>query len=300
METILITGGSGLIGQRLSELLTNKGYSVRHLSRSEDVSAKYPTFLWNISANYIDPEALKGIDHIVHLAGESVANKRWSTEQKETILSSRVKSANLILKSLGKQKIKSYISASGISIYGAETTSNVYKENEFKTPSDFLARVTEYWEGSAFEFEKVAQKVVCIRTPIVLSSQGGALTKITKPISLGVGSALGSGEQYMPWIHIDDLCHFYIKAIEDITTKGIYNAVAASCTNSKMTHTVAKVLNKKIWAPKVPAFVLKLILGEMSEIVLNGSAVNNEKMLATGINLKYPSLEKALINCLRK
>lgn len=300
MNTVLITGGSGLIGGRLSDLLTQKGYSVRHLTRTVNPASKYESFKWHLNANYIDSKALINVDHIIHLAGTNVTDARWTNSRKQSILSSRIDAAKLLYNSLKNQTLKTYISASGISCYGAKTTDHIFKEDD-QFGTDFLADVTRQWEKSAELFTNMADRVICLRTPVVLSSNGGAINKMAKPIKMGIGSALGSGKQFMPWIHIDDLCKLYIKSIEDSNMTGAYNAVASEhCTNAQLTTAIAKQLNKKLWAPKVPPFVLKLILGEMSEIILNGSRISNNKLINTGFRFQFPDLEKAIKNCISK
>lgn len=298
MEIVLITGGSGLIGQRLSELLMKKNYSIRHLSRSVSGSEKYPTFLWNIKTGELDKKALENVDHIIHLAGEGVADGRWTEARKKSILSSRTESIQLLKNHLKTQEIKTFISASGISYYGTSTTENNYVETD-SAGHDFLATISIAWEKKAFEMSANAARVVALRTGIVLSENGGALERLKKPIKMGIGSALGSGKQYMPWIHIEDLCHLYIAAIENKELKGIYNAVSTQhTTNLEMTQAVAKVLGKKLWAPKVPAFILKLLFGEMSEMILKGSRVDNTKIKTTGFNFQYDNLNTALTQLL--
>jgi uncharacterized protein (TIGR01777 family) len=300
MSTVLITGGSGLIGDRLSDLLSKKGYVVIHLSRTANYKSKYKTYTWNLSDNYIDPLAFKNVEHIIHLAGTSVAEGRWTESKKESILNSRVNSTTLLFKSLKGQTIRTYISASGISYYGAKTVDHIFRETD--TPAnDYLANVTVQWEKSAEQFKGIADRVVCLRTPFVLSSKGGGLIKMAQPIKMGVGSPLGFGNQYMPWVHIDDMCHIYIQAIENSSMTGIYNASAGEhITNSKLTAAIAKQLGKKIWAPNVPNFVLRLILGEMSDIILNGSRISNQKLLDTGFKFQFPSITEALKDCLNK
>ncbi len=299
MEKVLITGGSGLIGMRLSEILTAKGYEVRHLSRHSNLREEYPTFEWDLSNDFIDANALKNIDHIIHLAGENVANKRWSRKQKKNILSSRVDTAAFVLKSLNGRQLKSFISASGISYYGSVTREKSFTEGD-PAGKDFLAQVSVNWEEAAFQFKHVANRVVALRTGIVLSKEGGALPKIAKPIKMGIGSALGSGNQFMPWIHLDDLCEMYVHAIETNSVNGVYNAVNGSaCTNSEMTEAIAKAIGKKLWAPKVPAFLLKLIFGEMAIILLHGSPISNKKIEESGFKFRFNSLKNALDEILK-
>lgn len=300
MDTVLITGGSGLIGSRLSDLLTEKGYLVKHLTRTINSNSKHKSYKWDLSQNYIDPLALVKIDHVIHLAGASVTEGRWNANKKQSILSSRIDSARLLYNSLKNQRLKTYISASGISYYGATTTNLINKEN-VNPGSDFLARVTVKWEKSTEIFNAISKRVICLRTPVVLSPKGGAINKMSKAIKLGIGSALGTGQQYMPWIHIDDLCNVYINALENKNMSGIYNASATEhCTNSQLTTAIANQLGKRLWAPKVPSFILKLILGEMSEIILNGSRISNAKLINTGFKFQFPNLDKAVENCINK
>ena len=181
METVLITGGSGLIGQALSELLVKNDYAVRHLSRTVSGNEKYPTFRWNLSSQDLEIEALKNVDHIIHLAGENVGEGRWTSERKKRILSSRVDTINLLQNNLNSNPLKSFISASGISYYGTKTTETIFKEQDSKG-TDFLADISVQWEKIAFDMNSKAQRVVALRTGVVLSSKGGALEKLKKPI----------------------------------------------------------------------------------------------------------------------
>ncbi|NOQ71352.1 MAG: TIGR01777 family protein [Crocinitomix sp.] len=300
METVLITGGSGLIGQALSELLMQHGYTVRHLSRTVKGNEKYPTFKWDLSQNELDSKALENVNHIIHLAGENVGEGRWTAARKKRILSSRVDTVALIQSKLQPNQLKSFISASGISYYGTKTTENIFKESDPKG-TDFLADISVQWEKKAFEMSSLASRVVALRTGVVLSSKGGALEKLQKPIKIGIGSALGSGKQYMPWIHIKDLCNLYLEAVQNTKLEGVYNAVSSQhTTNLEMTQGVAKVFGKKLWAPKVPAFILKLLFGEMAQIILEGSRIDNSKIKAAGIAFEFEDLDGALNDLISK
>jgi uncharacterized protein (TIGR01777 family) len=297
METVLITGGSGLIGLALSQALVTKGYSVRHLSRTVNGTEQYSTFKWNVLNSEIDPKAFENIDHIIHLAGENVGGKNWTKSQKTKILNSRVDSANLLANNFPtSQSLKSFISASGISYYGVVTSEQIFKENE-PAGNDFLADVSVKWEKAAEQFNGIANRVVCLRTPIVLAKKGGALDKMKKPMKFGLGSGLGSGKQYMPWVHIDDMVNAYIHCIENNTTKGSFNICADEhVNNNEFTKTLAKAMGKKVWLPNVPAFMLKLLFGEMANIILKGSRADNSKIKETGFKFKYNSLLEALKN----
>jgi uncharacterized protein (TIGR01777 family) len=297
---ILITGASGLIGKRLTEMLLEKGYQVAHLSRSKK-SAPVPSFVWDVDAGEIDITALEGISTIIHLAGAGVADKRWSHSRKEEILQSRVKSTQLLFNTLlnNPNQVKSFISASAIGYYGFGTSDEVFHEQS-QFGSDFLANVTREWEEDVDKISSLRMRVAKLRIGIVLSDKGGALVEMAKPIRLGFGSPLGSGKQYLSWIHLDDLCAMFIKAVETDLMQGAYNAVSGNwVTNKEMTKTIAKILNKPLWLPNVPAFVLKLVVGQMAEIVLNGSKVSADKIKSTGFNFKYTDLDQALESLLR-
>lgn len=300
MEKVLITGGSGIIGIRLSELLAAKGYHVQHLTRSVSGSEKYQSFEWNMKTGTIEANAFIGVDYIIHLAGENVGSGKWTKERKAAIYSSRIDAANLIFEKLGNQKIRAFISASGVSYYGTKTVETIFKETDTKG-TDYLAQISVDWEEAAEQFKSIAERVVSIRTGVVISPTGGALAKLMTPIRLGLGSALGSGKQYMPWIHLDDICGIYVKAVEDSSLNGIYNGVASQhATNLEMSRTVATVLKKPLFMPNVPAFALKLLFGEMASIILEGSRIDNAKIKEAGYIFQFDTLKSALENAIKK
>jgi len=296
MAKILITGGRGLIGETITEKLVANGYSVSILSRNK--SLKPNEFYWNISTNYIDKNAFKNIDFIIHLAGAGIADKRWTSKRKETIINSRINSTNLLFKKIKEYKIslKGFIAASAIGYYGAITSKKIFIEND-ESGNDFLSEVCKHWEKASFQFKELKIRTVILRTGVVFSKKGGAFEKISKPIKLGIGSPIGKGNQYIPWIHIDDLCEMYINAIENVRLNGVYNAVAPNhCTNKQLTKEIANTLNKPIWLPNIPSFLLKLIFGKMAIMLLEGSRVSSEKIKETGFKFKFPKLGVALNN----
>ncbi|SNR60598.1 TIGR01777 family oxidoreductase [Lutibacter flavus] len=300
MASILVTGGTGLIGKYLCNLLRQKGHSVSILSRNK--TSQLNTFYWNVDANYIDPEALINIDFIIHLAGAGIVDKRWTKSRKVELINSRVNSTNLLFEKIKEHNpnLKGFISASGIGYYGATTTDKIFKEED-KPGTDFISEICILWEKAVNQFNSIGIKTVIFRTGIVLTKEGGALEKISKPIKLGFGSALGSGHQYMPWIHIDDLCKMYLEAIEKDKFNGIYNATAPEhITNKAFTKSIAKLLGKHIWLPNIPSFILKIILGEMSIILLKGSRISCEKLEKLNFQFKYPKLKIALENLVEK
>ncbi|MFO7672709.1 MAG: TIGR01777 family oxidoreductase, partial [Lutibacter sp.] len=233
-----------------------------------------------------------------HLAVEGIAEKRCTKERKHLLISSRVDSANLLFEKVKElhPNLKGFISASGIGYYGAITSEKIYNEND-AAGRDFVSAICKVWEKAANQFNKINIRTVILRTGVVLSKEGGALEKLSQPIKMGVGAALGSGEQYIPWIHLEDLCKMYLFAIENEEFKGIYNAVAPEhLTNKSLTKIIANKLKKPLWLPNIPAFVMKLILGKMAVIILEGSRVSSEKIMATGFKFNYPNIKEALDN----
>lgn len=295
MATILITGGTGLIGKNLKRKLIIKGYTVHVLTRNPKEKDE---FRWNINEKYIDVNAFKGVTHIIHLAGAGIADKRWTTKRKKELINSRVKSTNLLYKKVQDLKIplKGFISASGIGYYGAITSDKIFTEED--TPeNDFISTICIHWEKVAYQFKNIAIPTTILRTGVVLSKSGGALSKMNTPLFL---SALGTGKQYIPWIHINDLCNLYIKAIEDSNFIGVFNAVAPEHqTNNNFTKTLGNTINKPVLPINAPSFVLKTALGEMASILLEGSKVSAEKVNKT-YNFIYPNLQSALNNIYKK
>lgn len=300
-KNILITGASGLVGSRLTALLKQKSYQVSHLSRSKSESP-IPTFTWDVSKQKIESGAMDQANAIIHLAGAGIADKRWTAERKKEILDSRVKSTELLYETLKKDKhqVKTFVSASAIGIYGFAGSETVFDEDS-EPAGDFLADVVKQWEAAVDKIETLGIRVVKIRIGILLSEQGGALKEMMQPIKWGVGSPLGSGKQFLSWIHIDDVCQIFMKAIEDEQMNGAYNAVGPHpATNKELTSAIAKVLQKPLWLPNVPSFVLKIILGEMADLVLKGSQVSSDKIQEGGYEFLFPELSQALENLLTK
>lgn len=298
METILITGGAGLIGTKLSRKLKEKGYNVALLSRKNKHGNSYSVYNWNPDKNEIENEALKSADHIIHLAGEDIGKRRWTKKRRQIIADSRIKTSELLFNKVLESgiKLRSFISASGTGYYGSVTSEKIFIETD-PPAEDFIGEICQQWEQAADRFEKSGIRTVKIRTGIVLSKKGGALSKMILPVRFWIGSALGSGKQYLPWIHIDDLCEIYVKAIEDPQMTGAFNAVAPQhVSNREFMRTLAGVLGKPFFFPSIPAFVMKLLFGKMSVIILNGSRVSPDKIISSGYVFKFPNLTGALKN----
>ena len=298
MKKVLITGGSGLIGQRLSMKLHEKGYEVAILSRTKSNHTNTATYTWDIDLNIIDKEVINSCDYIVNLAGVNIGEKRWTAKRKQGIIKSRVESTKLIHNNIEKKNIrlKAFISSSAIGYYGAISKEEIFVETD-PHANDFLGQTCKAWEGAALKFSDIGIRTVIIRAGIVLSKKGSALAKLISLTKKGIVTGLGSGKQYMPWIHIDDLCNIYIKAIEDTQMSGVYNGVSPDfISNNQFTKKVAQSLNKKLWLPNIPAFFLKLFLGELSIMLLTGSKVSSQKIEAAGYKFIFPTLDSALKN----
>lgn len=300
-KNILITGGTGTIGISVSELLTNRGHRVRILSRSaHDKADSYDYFTWDPVIGKMEDAAFKNVDVVIHLAGESIAGKKWTKTRKKLLTDSRVNTAKFIKDVISgmDEKPEVLISASGTGYYGYDTGSVVMKENS-RFGDDFLATLVKKWETVADSFEELGMRVVKFRTGLVLSKYGGALEVMTRPVKMGIGSPLGRGDQIISWIHADDLAAMYGYAVENTALKGVYNAVSPEpVTNTNFMKTTAKVLKRPFFMPNVPSFVLKMMLGEMASLVTGGNYVSSEKICNEGFDFNYNHLEEALENLL--
>jgi uncharacterized protein (TIGR01777 family) len=300
-KNVLLTGGTGFIGTHLTDVLLENGFSVSVLSRSDRKNTDQVTYYkWNLKKNYIDEEAILKADFIIHLAGEGIVEKRWTKRRKRILLESRVKPIELIFSILknNNKSLDAFISASAIGIYGAITSHKICTED---TPpaNDFLGTTCQEWENIADKIGSLGIRTVKVRTGIVLGKNEGFLKKIAPSFKAGFGAILGTGKQYLPWIHIDDLCRIYLKTIVDKQMKGSYNAtITDNTTNLALSKILANLYGYSIWLPKIPSHVLKLFLGEMSIAVLKGQRVSSEKIQNAGFDFEFTDLERALISCL--
>lgn len=294
--TVLISGGSGLVGEAITEILLDKNISVRHLSRKAGRRKDgVEVFAWDPDRGIIDEKALAGTDYIINLAGASIA-KRWTPDYKNQVLRSRVDGTRLLFNTVEKLStpLKGFLSASAVGYY-PNSFDKTYAEKD-APGNDFLSLVCQKWEQEAVNFEELGIKTIRMRIGIVLSTKGGALPQMALPIKFGFGAPLASGKQWMPWIHLDDLARQFIHFIEHPELEGgVYNAVGpTSVTNTTLTQAIAKVLHRPLIIPNVPAFALKLLLGEMSETVLASNRCSNKKIASTGFKYKFPLLDEAL------
>lgn len=296
MKKILLTGGSGLIGSYLGNLLKDRGYEVAILSRSKQSSSPFTSYYWDPSIETIDSEALTNVYALIHLAGANIGEKRWSKKRKQKIFSSRVDSLSFLYKELEKKNttIPICIVASAVGYYGFGPANTVFKETD-PPASDFLAETCKHLELQSQNIAKLGIRTVCLRTGVVLSKQGGAFPKLKQPISLGIGSAVGSGKQIIPWIHIHDLCMQYLTVLENPKYQGVYNAVAPeTVSNKQFNQLLAQTINKPFWNISVPSLILKIVLGEMADLILKGNAVSSNKIEMEGFKFHYPNLKEAL------
>ncbi|MGZ5134037.1 MAG: TIGR01777 family oxidoreductase [Flavitalea sp.] len=313
MATILISGGTGLIGTSLTKMLLGKGHRVIILTRDlkkatniQKADERLTYARWNAAEQSIDKDAISKADYIVHLAGAGIADKRWTNKRKKEIIQSRIQSSALFIKALKEipNNVKAVVSASAIGWYGTDQPSMAKKGFVESDPSDpsFLGETCRWWEESIHPVTALEIRLVKFRFGIVLSSKGGALTEFMKPAKFGIATILGSGKQVVSWIHIDDLCRLIMFAIENEKIDGVYNAVAhRPVTNKELMLQIAKRLRGKTFIPvHVPEWVLKIMLGEMSVEILKSTTVSGEKIQRTGFQFLYPEIEAALNVLIKK
>lgn len=295
MKTIVVAGGTGLIGKRLVNLLRDSGYKVNVLSRKPKNEGE---FYWDPRESQIDESAIADAAVFINLSGAGIADEKWTHNRKLYLQQSRV-GTNVFLYGMREKmpKLEQFICASGINAYGFKDPSKIYVESD-PYGGDFVSQLVKVWELSAEQFKSVV-KVATVRTAVVLDGNGGALQKMVPIVKKGIGSALGSGEQMMPWIHAEDLVKMYLHIIQH-QLEGPFNAVADTTSNKDFMHCIAKVLHKPFWFPKVPGFVMRMMYGEMSIILLNGIKASNEKINKTGFRFQYNNLEAALKETLQE
>lgn len=301
--TVLITGGTGLVGSALSKALIRKGYAVIILTRDVTGKRQFENLsyaAWDVKKQWMDIDALQKADIIIHLAGAAVVEKKWTDAYKKEIEESRTHSSRLVAESIKNNinKIKAVISGSAIGFYGDDKNKTTpFTEND-KADESFLGHTCKLWEESIAPVTDLGKRLVILRTGIVLSNKGGALAEFKKPIRYGIASILGNGRQMVSWIHIDDLCSMFIAAIENTALSGVYNTVAPNpVNNKKLTLCLAKKMNGRFYVPMhIPSFVLKLMMGQRSIEVLKSATVSCKKIMETGFTFQYESIEPALEN----
>lgn len=303
MKTVLIGGGSGLVGKRLSQLLTEQGYKVCILSRSKQKDLPYPVYIWDTKRNYIEPSAVEKADYVINLAGAGIADALWTSSRRELIIESRLQTTRL-LKDAIQQAVtppKAFISASAVGYYG-DRGNELLTEDAVAGKNSFLAKTTTLWEGAIQEVaDETGIRTVAFRTGIVLSTQGGAMEKMLLSFKLRTGAYFGDGSQWYSWIHLDDMCRMYIHALGNEDMNGVYNAVAPyPHTNKELTYALKDALDIAALVVPAPKFALKMSMGDMSNVVLNSVKVSSKKIEDAGFGFKFPQLQPALDDLLEK
>jgi uncharacterized protein len=305
METILITGGTGMIGKALTQALTERGFNViiltRHINdKQKTKNDKLSYAIWHIEKQTIDKNAVAKADYIVHLAGANFADKRWNNKVKEEIVRSRVDSAKLIVESLKAvpNKVKTVISASGISWYGADDIKILKPFTETDPPADdFMAETCKQWEAAIEPASFLGKRLIKFRIGPVLSADGGAYVEFRNPTRFGLAGIIGSGKQIISWIHIDDLIRAILFAMENENMEGVYNAVVPNpATNKELILKIAEKNRGRAFLPvHAPSSMLKIIFGEMINEILKSTTVSSEKLQQAGFIFQYPDLESAIL-----
>tara|TARA_R100000935_G_scaffold1517_1_gene4821 strand:+ start:136 stop:1038 length:903 start_codon:yes stop_codon:yes gene_type:complete len=294
---ILITGATGLIGTKITEYCIDEGIEVNYLTTSRDKiedKPNYKGFYWNPQKEEIDINAFTDVTAIINLVGATIS-KRWTKSYKKKILESRTQTANLLFRTLKgmDHSIYHFISASGVSVYPDHKT-KLYTEESKEVANSFLGEVVLAWEAAADQFETLGMRVAKIRTGVVFAEEEGAFQKIKEPIEKGFGAPIGSGEQWISWIHLHDIACLYVHVLKS-GLEGVYNAVAPNpVTNKSLTFKIAAALQKNIWLPNVPGWVLKILLGEMATLVLESQLVSCKKIEATGYSFMYVNVNYAV------
>lgn len=299
MPTVLIAGGTGLIGSRLTELLRLRTYTVRLLSRSPKGEEQ---FAWDPAKGTIDDAALTGVDYVINLAGAGIADQRWTEERKREIIDSRVQSTRLLRDSFERLQIrpKAYLSASAIGYYGNSGERRM-REIDQPVEESFMVQCCRTWEEVADEVAALGIRTVKFRIGVVLAKEGGALLEFIKPMRFGIGAYFADGRAWYSWIHRNDLCRAFLWAMENEAISGVYNAVAPLPERNKpLVQATATALDKSVLIVPVPAFGLRLALGEMADVVLNSNLISAEKIQAAGFVFEYPALANALRHILGK
>lgn len=301
-KRVLITGGRGLVGRHLCDALVGRGYRVHVLTRSAEAedTAQVRHFAWDVETGQIDPECLQGVAYIVHLAGESIGALPWSNRRKKAIADSRIDSIAILYRQMEMtpNEVKAVVSASASGYYG-DRGDELLAEDQ-PPQEGFLGSTCARWEKAVQDGERWGLRTVSLRSGVVLTADGGMYGKLRFPARIGLGVVFGNGRQYLPWIHVEDAVQAYIHAMENADMSGAYNLVAPEqVTNAAFTKQVASHFGKSVWAPPVPAFVLKAVMGQMSELVLDSTRASADKLLRSGFEFRYPTLATAIAQCER-
>lgn len=289
MKRILIAGGTGFVGRYLCQHLLKQGFQLAVLTRRDmPAQAGVSYYKWDLSKGYIDKEAFRDVQTIINLTGANIGEKRWSKKRKVELVSSRVEPLDLLYKYVSENKfpIERLISSSAVGYYGAVTEATVFDESSV-SGNDFLAAICVRWEEAARQFERLQTRVLIFRKGVVLAKDGGVYQKMAPLAKWGINPAVGSGKQYMPWVAMADLMALYSFALSDPHMDGVFNVVATGhMTMNDFAKVLLRSFNKRSILPNVPAFMLRLVLGEMSSLILEGSPVSNGKLIEKGFRFQ--------------
>ncbi len=302
-KCVLITGGRGLVGRYLIDELVGRGYAVHVLTRSDDVTdtAYVRYFKWDVVRGQLDASCLEGVRYIIHLAGENIGALPWSKRRKQALAGSRIDSIALLYRQMDikPNDIQVVISASATGYYG-DRGDELLTEDQ-RADDGFLGKTCVDWEKAVHEGRKLGLRTACLRSGVVLAADGGVYGRIRNPVRAGLGAVFGNGHQYLPWIHVDDAVRAYIHAIENTAVSGAYNLVAPEqVTNAGFTKEIASFFGKSVWLPPIPAFILKTVMGQMSELLLHSTRASAEKIQQSGFEFQYPTLGMAIAQCEQK
>ncbi|MCU0378865.1 MAG: TIGR01777 family oxidoreductase [Bacteroidales bacterium] len=299
MQRIVITGAGGLVGKALGKVLSSEGYDVVPLSRSRKKGGNPDSFLWDPERGIYENDTFREGDVIINLAGANIGEKRWSRERKREILESRIKTSRLLFAATVEKEIfpSAFITASATGIYGSFISERIFTETD--TPADdFLGETCRLWEGAADPFDAAGVRVVKIRTSVVMAPAGSALSKLRAPAAAGMIIRFAPGHQYVPWIHIHDLCMVYLKAVKDTGMKGVYNAASPEhITHDMLMKEIARQKSLPLFLPHIPEWLSRIILGEMSLVLTTGSRVSPDNLIRSGFKFRYPDIGSALKAC---
>jgi len=297
-KTVLVAGGSGFIGSRLVERLQAEGHRVRLLTRTPRAEHH---FGWNPADGQIDDEAVRGADVVINLAGAGIAEKRWTPERKKLIISSRVDSARVLGQAFRRLQHlpQAYLAASAIGYYG-NSGERLMTENDPPADQGFLSTSTIAWEQATETIAAMGIRTVTLRIGIVLEQSGGALREIIRPLRWGIGAYFGDGQAWYSWIHRDDVCRMFLWAMDTTGAEGIYNAAAPNpVRNRELVRATARAMGRRALPMPAPVLALRVLLGEMADVVLNSTRVSADKVRQEGFSFQFPTLEEALADIFR-
>ncbi len=302
-KRVLITGGSGLVGSHLCRELASRGYGVHVLTRATDKADEGPAryFTWDVEKGRMDPACLEGVAYVIHLAGENIGALPWSNRRKTAIVDSRIDSIAILYRHMETtpNQVQAVISASATGYYGDQGAEVLAEDHP---PKDgFLGETCVRWEKAVRDGERLGLRTVSLRSGVVLAPSGGMYGKVRYMARTGLGVVFGNGQQYLPWIHIDDAVQAYIHAMESPAMSGAYNLVAPEqVTFADFTKQLAAFFGKTVWTPPIPVFMLKIVMGQMSQLLLDSTRASANKLLKSGFSFRYPTLKSAIARCEEK